>query len=636
MRTQKNHTPFVIDTSKSQHTVFQPVSIDKVHLTDKFWNYYRELNQNVMLPAQYHLCEETGRIENFRRASGKISGPFKGMFFNDSDVYKWVEAAAWVLATDPDKKLQALLESVINEIADAQQSDGYLNTYFMFEREDQRWTNFDLHEMYCAGHLIQAAVAHYRATGQTKLLDVATRYADYLFIHFGSEADGKQFAVDGHPEIEMALVELYRATNQKNYLDLAKFFVDARGYKRLDVTPTGRSSSYYQDHIPFRQMKRLYGHSVRAVYLNCGAADIFAETGEPELNTALNNMWNNMVTRQMYITSGLGSRYEIEGFGTDYELPNGRAHTETCAGVGNFMLNWRMLLTSGESRFADLMELSLYNAILPGTSLDGKSYFYQNPLSDDGEHRRERWFTVACCPSNISRTLATLPGYCYTTSNEGVWVHLYGSNQADLSLPNGKQIKISQQTDYPWSGNIRFEIQSAEEFGLFLRKPGWSKDGVKVTINGKEIQPQVTSKNYLLVDLDWQIGDVLELIIPMPVQKITSHPFVVENQGRVALMRGPIVYCLENIDHSTDVRLISLPFTNELKNQFHPELLGGVVALHGEGEIMTDKLGWDEELYTPLSSYPPRPHQTIPIMAIPYYAWANREPGAMQVWIPVI
>lgn len=636
MKTPKNHIPFVIDTTKSTNTVFQPVSIDKVQFTDKFWNYYRRLNQNVMLPAQYHLCEETGRIENFRRASGKISGPFKGMFFNDSDVYKWVEAASWVLATNPDEKLQALLESVINEIADAQQPDGYLNTYFMFEREEQRWTNFDLHEMYCAGHMIQAAIAHYRTTGQTKLLDVAIRFADYLFIHFGSEADGKKFALDGHPEIELALVELYRVTEQKKYLDLAEFFVDARGYKRLDASSIGRRSSYFQDNIPFRKMSRLYGHSVRAIYLNCGAADLFAETGEPALKTALDNMWNNMVTRQMYITGGLGSRYEIEGFGTDYELPNGRAHTETCAGVGNFMMNWRMLLTSGESRFADLMELSLYNAILPGTSLDGKSYFYQNPLSDDGEHRRERWFTVACCPSNISRTLATLPGYCYTTSDEGVWVHLYASNQADLILPNGKQIKISQQTDYPWSGNIRFAIQTAEKFSLFLRKPGWCKKDVNITINGRVIQPQISSKNYMIVDREWQIDDILELVIPMAVQKISSHPFVIENQGRVALMRGPIVYCLENVDHSADVRLISLPSTNELTDRYHPELLGGVVALHGEGRIMTDKLEWDQELYKPLGSYLPRSHQAVPIMAIPYYAWANREPGAMQVWIPVI
>jgi len=636
MKTQKNHTPFVIDTSKSKHTVFHPVSIDKVRFTDKFWNNYREMNKKVMLPAQYHLSEETGRIDNFRRASGKIKAPFKGMFFNDSDVYKWVEAASWVLTSDPDKELQALLESVINEIADAQQADGYLNTYFMFEREVERWTNFDLHEMYCAGHMIQAAVAHYRATGETKLLDVATRFADYMFIHFGNESDGKKFALDGHPEIEMALVELYRITGQENYLNLAKYFVDARGYKSLDVSSTGRTSSYYQDTIPFRKMKRLQGHSVRAIYLNCGAADIFAETGESDLKTALDNMWESMVNRQMYVTGGLGSRYEIEGFGTDYELPNGRAHTETCAGVGNFMMNWRMLLTSGESRYADLMELALYNAILPGTSLDGKSYFYQNPLSDDGEHRRERWFTVACCPSNISRTLATLPGYCYTTSDKGIWVHLYGSNQAELCLPNGKQIKISQKTDFPWSGNIRFEIQTAEKFGLFLRKPGWHKGGEKIKINGEVIQPEITSKNYWIVDREWHIGDIVELDIPMPVRKIASHPFVVENQGRVALMRGPLVYCLENIDQSIDVRLISLPSTNEFQDKFHPELLGGVVALHGEGSIMTDKLEWEEKLYKPLDSFPPRPQQTVPIMAIPYYAWANREPGAMQVWIPVI
>jgi uncharacterized protein len=623
----------VVDTSASPYAKLRPVPAESVKFTDSFWQPRRQMNREVIIPGQARLCEETGRVDNLRIAAGQKPGEFVGWFFNDSDVYKLLEAAGWQLAGANDPELDTLMDSLIAVIGAAQQSDGYLNSYFMGERTERRWTNFDYHEMYCAGHLIQAAVAHYRSTGKRTLLDVAIKFADHICNRFGWEENGKKFGTDGHPEIEMAMVELYRVTGDKKYLDQVKYFIDVRGHGRLGNAFGRFDPSYHQDRAPFREMTRLEGHSVRAVYLNCGAADLYAETGEPELRAALETMWHSMTTRQMYINAGLGSRYENEGFGTDYELPPGRAHTETCASVANFMWNWRMLLIDPDGRYADMMELALYNSILSGISLDGTAYFYQNPLLDDGAHRREQWFPVACCPSNVSRTLSSLPGYLYTVTDNTVWVHHYVSSEASVTLPDGRAISLTQNTRYPWDGAIALTVGTAGEYAIKFRIPGWVHPGWTLAVNGEAVT-SVAERGYVTLQWSWQVGDVIALNLPMPVEQIESHPLAVDNQDRVALMRGPVLYCLEGVDHpGVDVRLFILPPDANLHATHAPELAGGVSVLRGEAEIEQTEAAWDREtLYRPRVKQA-ETVQRVSLMAIPYFAWANREPSPMVVWL---
>lgn len=628
----------IVDTSQSEHACLRPVSITAVRLEDEFWQQRRKINREVMLPAQYDLCERTGRIDNFRWAAGKLAGERQGEYFNDSDVYKLLESASWVLAGTDDPDLKALVDSLIDDIASAQQPDGYLNTYFMFERESERWQNFDLHEMYCAGHLIQAGIAHYRSTGETRLLDIARRFADHICARFGPATTGKQFGNDGHPEIEMALVELYRTTGDPQYLDEAQFLVDNRGYGRVSDQPFGRfSQEYHQDHKPFRDLTRLEGHAVRAVYLNCGAADILAEKEEPQLRAALDRMWESMTSRQIYINGGLGPRHENEGFSDeDYELPNQRAHAETCASVANFMWNWRLLLLTAEARYVDLMELELFNSALSGVSLDGKGYFYQNPLSDDGHHRRQEWFGTACCPGNISRLLSELPGYFYTTSENAVWAHLYASNSATVTLPNGSIIELIQRTDYPWSGAISIETGTAGTYDLYLRLPGWCEAGWTVSVNGAAADYSLTAGNYIRVARTWAAHDIVTLNLPMPVQYVESHPYITENAGKVALMRGPLLYCVEGVDHpDTDVRRLTLTQASHFEPEYVPDLLNGVVVLRGSAQVRAEK-PWEKRLYrTRNSAAEAEALPTTTVTAIPYYTWANRDPAPMLVWLPM-
>lgn len=627
--------PVVVDTTLSKYARLKPVALNAVTLNDNFWQPRQQINQQVMLPAQYRLCKDTGRIDNFRRAAGITGGEFQGLFFNDSDVYKWLEAAAWSLANLPNADLETLIDEVIEVIAAAQQPDGYLNTYFMFERAKDRWTDFSLHEMYCAGHLFQAAIACYRTTGKSKLLEVSLRLADHLYDRFGPEETGKQFGACGHPEVEMALVELYRVTGEAKYLELAQYFIGARGSKRITLAPVfGADFAYHQDHVPFRELSRMEGHAVRAVYLNCGGADVLAETGEERLQAALDRMWQNMTTRQMYLSGGLGPRYNNEGFGRDYELRNVRAHSETCAAVANVMWNWRMLALTGQARYADVMEQALYNGTLAGVSLDGRGYFYQNPLSDDGGHRREEWFTCACCPGNVSRLLASLAGYLYSTSTEGIWVHLFAASQATLQLPGGQTVSFSQKTGYPWSGEISLETETAGHFTFFVRRPGWCTQGWSVTINGQVIEPVLSETGYLQIERHWQVGDQVHLSWPMPVRFIECNPNVTENQGRVALMRGPLLYCVESADHpGLDVRRLVLPENPDFKAEFWPDLLQGVVVLQGPAYLPAAESTWGDQLYRVKPAAEAAPSQPVEITAIPYYAWANREAGPMQVWL---
>jgi len=630
MPDQPRASAVVVNTSSSPHARLRPVPLTAVSQADDFWTPRRRINREITLPSQYQLLEETGRIDNFRRVAGQTTGPFRGRYYNDSDVYKWLEAVAWTLAADPDPALTRMADTVIDAIASAQQPDGYLNTYFAFERASERWTNLrDMHELYCAGHLFQAAIAHRRSTGEDRLLRVTRRLADHICDRFGPPETGKQPGTPGHEEIEMALVELARETGEPRYRQQAQYFLDTRGHGLID----GRA--YHQDHQPFREMDRMTGHAVRAVYLNAGATDLYAETGAPALRRALDRLWRNMTTRQMYVGGGVGARHEGEAFGADYELPNARAYAETCAAIGSVMWSWRMLALEGDARYADVLETTLYNAVLPGLSLDGQSYLYQNPLSSDDTHRRQPWFDCACCPPNIARLLASLPGYFYSTSADAVWVHLYAANHARLPLLDGRTIELAQRTRYPWGGEVTIEVASAGAFGLWLRVPGWCETGATLEVNGQPFPGDLTPGSYVEVRRAWQPGDVVLLSLPMPVRRVACHPYVTENAGHVALMRGPILYCVEGADHpGLDPRDLVLPADAELSATFQPDLLGGVVTLHGRAQVIPPDDGWSDRLYRTAGPRPEEPRgRPVDLTAIPYYAWANREPGPMQVWL---
>ncbi len=623
----------IIDTSRSQYARLRPIPITSIRLEDGFWALRLELLRQVTLPTQYQQLEETGRIDNFRRAAGKLDVPFRGYFFNDSDIYKWLEAAAWSLATHPEPELEGNVKAIIDEIEAVQDSSGYLNSYFSFDKAAERWTNLKrMHELYCAGHLIQAAIAHHRSMESDRLMRIAIRFADHICEVFGPEERGKQLGTPGHPEVEMALVELFRATGERKYLEQAQFFLDMRGRGLID----GEVS--LQDHRPFRELTRMEGHAVRAAYLNAGAVDLYTETGEKALLETLERLWGNMTTRQMYVSGGIGSRYEREDFGEDYELPNQRAYAETCAAIASLMWNWRMLMLDGEGRFADLMELTLYNAILVGLGLDGKSYFYVNPLADEGAHRRQPWFECACCPPNIARTLASLPGYFYSVSEEGIWVHLYGQGDATLRLVNGKTVDLVQHTRYPWEGEIEIEVRGEGRFSLFLRIPAWSEGENALEVNGVAFDGEIRPGKYVEIERVWHRGDTLHLHLPMPVHQVESHPYVLENVDRVALMRGPILYCLEGVDHpGVDLRDVLLPDEAPFTATFQPDLLGGVVTIHADGLMNLPGVGWENRLYRKFQEDRVRADmKPVAMRAIPYYAWANREPGQMRVWIHTI
>ena len=615
---------FVVDTSQSPFAKLRPVPVENVHLQDDFWAPRLQMLRDITLPSQYRLCEETGRISNFRRATGTEKGDFQGLFFNDSDVYKWVEATAFSLASSPDQKLQGLVQGVIADIVAAQDKDGYLNTHFTFEQKKDRWSNLrDMHELYCAGHLMQAAVAYYRATDERDLLDVACRFADHIATVFGPD---KRPGTSGHPEIEMALVELYRVTGNRVYLDLARFFIDKRGTGLIG----GRS--YHIDHKPFRELDEIVGHAVRSLYLNSGGADIYMETGDKELWDSLIRLWQSMTERKMYLTGGVGSRYEGEAFGVDYELPNVRAYAETCAAIANVMWSWRMLQITGEGRFADVMELALYNGFLAGISLDGENYFYVNPLADRGQHRRQKWFRCACCPPNIARLLASLTGYMYSLSSDGVWTHLYARNTANLEV-DGNPVTIVQHTDYPWSGDVELVLQPGKEmsFGLYLRIPGWCREA-EVRINDQALDEHIQPGQYFEIRRPWKSGDRIKLSLSMPVERLVCHPYVLENHDRVALKRGPLIYCLEQTDNpDCDVWNLFLPLEGELKVDWMPKLLGGVMVVRGEASA-GDSSGFEGSLYRPLKEVYPKMRR-VKFTAIPYYAWANRDPGPMTVWV---
>lgn len=614
----------VADTRFSPHAKLLPVPIENVHLEDGFWAPRLRLLQKVTLPSQYKLCEETGRVSNFRRAAGKDTGEYQGYLFNDSDVYRWVEATAFSMASKSSQELAQLAKQVTDEIIAAQDANGYLNSYFTFDREKDRWTNLrDLHELYCAGHLIQAAVALYRSTGDDCLLQAAVRLSDHIASIFGP---GNRLGTPGHPEIEMALVELYRTTRKEKYLHLAQFFIDNCGKGLIGGRP------YHIDHKPFRELTEIIGHAVRSIYLNCGAADVYMETGEKALLDTLMQLWQNMTERKMYVTGGVGARHEGEAFGDDYELPNATAYAETCAAVAGVMWNWRMLEITGEARFTDVMELALYNGVLSGISLDGQRYFYTNPLADYDNQERQLWFDCACCPPNIARLLASLPGYFYSLSNEGVWIHLYARSTACLQL-NGNHVTVEQRTNYPWDGEVEVVLKPEQEarFSLYLRIPSWCARG-EVQVDGEALDVSSQRGQYVEVHRSWKAGDTVTLSLAMPVERVVCHPQVTENNDRVALKRGPIIYCVEQADNEDhDVSRLILPEDSSLSAEWAPRLLNGVMIIRGEA-VTDDDDEFKGKLYRSMMDISPKLQRTK-FVAVPYYAWANRKSGPMTVWI---
>lgn len=587
---------------------------DCIRLEDSFWAPRLHQLAFTQLPAQYRRCEETGRIDNFRRAAGRMGGSFQGRCYNDSDVYKWVEAASYAQLLDHPPELEGMLAALVELIPAAQQPDGYLNTYFTGEREEQRWQNLrDMHEMYCAGHLIQAAIAHRRCTGDSPLFDTAIRLADHVCRRFGP--DGAPGA-PGHQEIELALVELFRETGEQRYLRQARRFIDLRG----GSPPLIGGSVYHQDHAPFTQLQGPAGHAVRMLYYACGAADLAMEGLGEDLMKPLLRIWRRMVDRRMYVTGGLGSRWEGESFGDDWELPNERAYAETCAGVAGVMWAQRMLMMTGEVEYADALERFLFNAVLPGLGLDGESFFYQNPLADDGGHRRTPWFECACCPPNLGRMMAQIRGYLALQRGRKAMLHQYlaGSYQFD-------GLRVLVRGDYPHSGDLQLTLQplSADPPELLLRIPGWAEgarlDGVSQRAN-----------SWISVRAAPGTLRQVRLQIPCTARRIRCHRYVSGNHGRVALARGPLMYCFEAVDHSgVHPRDLRLPGEAQIE-EAEIDIAGHrFVALRAAGARTCPAP--DEALYH--EDRPAEQELRTELTAAPYLAWANREPGGMAVWI---
>jgi DUF1680 family protein len=632
MQTETTSARYAVDLSRSAAALLKPVPVSAVSLTGDFWGPRLRRNVDVTLPSQYDLLESTGRLDNFRRVVGQSDAPFVGVFFNDSDVYKWIEAASWAQVDGAIPALQRRIDEAIDLIAAAQGEDGYINTYFSLERQGERWTDLrDLHEMYCGGHLIQAAVAHHRVTGQTRLLDVATRFADLLCQLFGPVEQGKRVAVDGHEEIEMALIELARETGNARYLEQARFFIEARGHGLLHGGRWGLE--YFQDHVPFRAMDTLCGHAVRALYMACGVTDLALESGDRELLERLEAQWANLTTRRMYITGGVGSRHDGESIGKDLELPNARAYTETCAAVGSMMWNHRLLAATGRARYADLLEWTLYNGMLPGWALDGKHYFYVNPLEDDGTHHRQPWYEVSCCPPNIARTLAELPGYVYSTRGDEIHVNLFIEGEAAIPL-GGRTIHLTQRTLYPWDGAVQISVATGGQFTLQVRVPGWCDVGASISINGDGLDQPIVSGEYLAIKRLWQAGDIVQLTLPMAVRQWRSHPHLHENAGRVAISRGPVLYCVESLDHQgLGIDDLALDGATQFDAVFEPDTLGGVVVLRSHGHCHHRDEQWDASLYLPIGGEAPAQLSPAAVTAIPYFVWQNRGAAQMAVWL---
>jgi DUF1680 family protein len=626
----------VIDLSHSPYAKLKTVPVSAVTIEEGFWSKRRQTNVQASIPSMYDELIAHGRMDNFLRLEGKSDAPQKGPVYSDSDMYKWAEAVAFALQTQDLPELRKTTETVIREIGAAQEPSGYLNTYYVQDRAAKRMlpdVQTTGHELYCIGHLLQASIAYYRATGDPTLLNTGMKFVDgFLLPNYGPGADKKPI-VAGHPEIEMSLIELYRTTGNREYLDLAGYIL--HGDTRIALKES--QIVYMYCGIPFTSRTKLEGHAVRAMYACCGATDYYLETGDATYLKTLTHLWEDLVAHQLYITGGVGARSEGEAFGDAYELPNATAYGESCAAIGNMMWNYRMLAATGDSRHGDVMERALYNGINSGMSLDGKLYCYRNPLAFDpatGDHIRNPWYDTTCCPPNLERTLASLPGYFYSTSPDGVYVHLYDNSELKWHLDSGNAVRIAQTTKYPWEGRIAMTVTAAqpEEFTVFLRIPAWSKES-SATVNGKRVDGVVPGQ-YLAIRRRWSGDDRVELNLDMRTQLIEANPAVADDLGSVAVQRGPIVYCIEQLDQADsktgDFSLLAAALAGETTLRYEPALLEGIVVLTHSGVV---KEVSTTALYEAAPTGAPAV-RTTSLRLIPYYAWANREPSAMRVWIP--
>jgi len=628
----------------------KPVPFTSVHFNDVFWAPRIEINRTVTIPFAFQKDEETKRFYHFERAAAALRGEElkdktpPGYPFDDTDVYKVLEGAAYTLSVHPDPKLDAYLDTVIAKIGAAQEKDGYLYTTRTIDpvkphpwAGTKRWEleRVNSHELYNLGHLYEAAVAHYQATGKRSLLDIALKTADLLDRTFGP---GKESIWPGHQITEMGLVKLYRVTGDERYLNLAKFMLDVRG---PDASRRGgRGGEYNQSHKKVVDQTEAVGHAVRATYMYSGVADVAALTGDAAYLNAIDKIWENVVTKKLYITGGIGATGSGEAFGRDYELPNMSAYNETCAAIGNDYWNHRLYLLHADAKYIDVMERTLYNGLISGVSLNGKTFFYPNPLESNGQHQRSEWFGVACCPGNITRFIASVPGYVYAQQGDALYVNLFVASTSDIKLDNGRTVKLTQETRYPWEGAVKMTVNpdTNSKFAINVRIPGWARDevvpsdlyrfvdkvndSVVLKVNGKDV-PIKLDRGYVSLNRDWKKGDVIELILPMPVRRIAANPSVGADTGRIALQRGPIVYCAEWPDNPNGfVRNLVLPDSSKLAAEFKPDLLKGVTVIKSKALALASdeqgKIVKNEQDFT----------------AIPYYSWANRGRGQMMVWIP--
>jgi uncharacterized protein len=636
----------VIDLSTSPFAKLKTVPVRAVVIQDGFWSQRRKTNLAASIPSMREELLEHGRMDNFLRLEGKSSEPQKGPVYSDSDIYKWTEAVGFQLQVADEPELRKTTEAMIRDVVAVQEPSGYLNTYYNGDRKPLRMqydTQTTGHELYCIGHMLQGAIAYYRAIGDPTLLNAGIRFVDdFLIPNYGPGANQKAI-VSGHPEIEMALIELSRTTGERKYVDLAGYIL--HGDERVPLRP--QQIVYMYCGMPFTLRTKLEGHAVRAMYACCGATDYYLETGDQAYWKTLNVLWNDLTAHQLYVNGGVGARAAGEAFGDQYELPNAQAYGESCAAIGNMMWNWRMLAASGDAKFTDVIERALYNGINSGMSLDGKTYCYRNPLAFDpeGESRdrhlvdgkiRNAWYDTTCCPPNLERTFASLSGYFYSTNADGVYVHLYDNSEMNWHLHDGTGLKVQQKTNYPWSGDVKLTVSPSapSEFVMYVRIPGWStKNSVKV--NGKEVTGAKPGE-YLAIRGRWAANDTIDLSFDMTTHLLKANPAVTEDRGRVAFQRGPIVFCMEHLDQPEPGAGMNLAGYTVMPGgpttaHFEPGLLDGVMVLTHPATI--SKTATDTALYFPAST-PKPPESPTTVKLIPYYAWANRESASMQVWIP--
>ncbi|WP_407573081.1 glycoside hydrolase family 127 protein [Deinococcus altitudinis] len=640
------NTPQLLSAAAPLREAAVPLPLADVLIQDHFWTPRLQVNREQGIDIQYGHLQDVGALDalDFSHPQPPLPIPVINnnqvtpVMWWDSDIAKWIEAASYSLETHPDPRLENLVDDAVARLAKAQQADGYLNSYFTGREPDKRWTNErDWHELYCAGHLIEAAVAHVQATGKRTLLEVVERYVALIAQVYGP-GPGQKRGYPGHEEIELALMKLYRISTNPEHLALAEYFVNERGqqpaYFDLEAVARGDnpasfafgSNEYAQAHKPVREQNEVVGHAVRAMYLYAGMADLAAELGDTDLLAACERLWDDLTTKRLYITGGLGPSKDNEGFTFDYDLPNDTAYAETCAAIALVFWAQRMLAITGDGRYADEMERSLYNNVLAGVSLDGRKYFYDNVLESRGDNHRWDWHPCPCCPPNLLRLLTSFGAYVYSRTESQLWVNLYVAGEAQVQLA-GQDVRLKVQTEYPWDGEITLTTELAQPatFILKLRIPGWSQ-GAALTVDGQAVDTQ-NDQGYVTLTREWKSGTEIRLSLPMPVQRVWAHPAVRADAGLVALQRGPVVYCLEETDVHQHLHQVVLPDTSEVTAHFEPSLLEGVTVLTAQGRY--DLPSENMALY---SSTPPGA-ETISVTAVPYYAWDNREPGEMRVWL---